>query len=127
MAEKRAFITGVTGQDGAYLARLLLDKGYAVFGACRSQHANTWRLEELGVLERVTLIPLDLLDLDRIRQALLASEPTEIYNLAAQSFIGDAFKDPVYTGEINGLGVCRLLEAVRQVAPKARFPSTKPK
>jgi GDPmannose 4,6-dehydratase len=119
---KRALITGITGQDGAYLAKLLLEKGYEVWGAYRrSSSLNLWRLEELGVRDDVRLIPLDLLEYSNIVRALEKVQPDEIYNLAAQSFVALSFEMPLYTAEADALGVTRLLEALRAVKPDARF------
>lgn len=119
---KRAFITGVTGQDGAYLSKLLLEKGYEVFGAYRrSASVNLWRLEELGVMHEVKLIPFDLLEFSNIVRALEKVQPDEFYNLAAQSFVAISFEQPLYTGDVDALGVGRILEAIRMVNPKIRF------
>jgi len=115
---KKALITGITGQDGAYLAKLLLEKGYEVWGAYRSSSSlNFWRLEELGVRDDVRLIPLDLLEYSNIVRALEKVQPDEIYNLAAQSFVALSFEMPLYTAEADALGVTRLLEALRAVKP----------
>ena len=119
---KTALIVGVTGQDGAYLARLLLGKGYRVFGTQRrSSSLATWRLEELGVLGDVTILPLDLLEATNIQRVLEAVKPDEVYNLAAQSFVTHSFEQPVYTGDVDALGVARLLEALRVAGSRARF------
>ncbi len=119
---KRALVTGVTGQDGAYLTRLLLAKGYEVYGAYRhSASGSFWRLHELGVLDDVKLEVLDLLEFTNILRLCQKVKPDEIYNLAAQSFVSHSFEQPVFTGDVNGLGVSRLLEAVRHVCPEARF------
>ena len=108
----RALITGVTGQDGAYLAALLKRRGYEVFGACRrNAQPNTWRLDYLGV--EVDFVPMDLLEYESVRRAILKVKPDEIYNLAAQSFVADSFDTPVYTVDVNGLGVLRILEVIR--------------
>jgi len=118
---KRALITGVTGQDGAYLAAFLLKKGYSVFGVYRRLSTpNFWRLQHLGIFEQVNLIPADLIDSTSIIEAVKISEPEEIYHLAAQSFVGTSFDQPLSTAEITGLGVTRLLEAVRITNPKIR-------
>ena len=109
---RRALITGVTGQDGAYLARFLQEKGYEVFGGVRrNAQPNTWRLEKLGV--EVDLLPLDLLEYENVKRTIDKVKPDEIYNLAAQSFVGDSFELPLYTVDVNGLGVLRILEAIR--------------
>lgn len=121
---KTAVVTGVTGQDGAYLAAFLLDKGYRVFGAYRrSSTPNFWRLEYLGVPGRpgFELVEYDLTDLSSAMRLVSRTKPDEIYNLAAQSFVGTSFDQPLTTGEITGLGVVNLLEAIRQVKPDARF------
>jgi GDPmannose 4,6-dehydratase len=119
---KKALITGITGQDGAYLARFLLDKGYEIYGIYRRLSTpNFWRLQTLDIFERVSLIPADLVDAASIVEAIKISEPDEIYHLAAQSFVGASFEQPIGTGEITGLGVTRTLEAMRQVNPKIKF------
>lgn len=117
---KRALITGITGQDGSYLAEFLLSKGYKVYGLER--RASRKNLENVaGVADRITLLSGDLLDEASLVHALRESNPREVYNLAAQSFVGDSWKQPVYTGEVTGLGVTRMLEAIRQVNPKIKF------
>jgi len=119
---KKALITGITGQDGAYLAQFLLDKGYEVFGIYRRLSTpNFWRLQYLDIFQEVNLIPADLLDAASLVEAIKISDPDEIYHLAAQSFVGTSFEQPVGTGEITGLGVTRLLEAIRQINPKIKF------
>jgi GDPmannose 4,6-dehydratase len=119
---KRALVTGITGQDGAYLAQLLLEKGYRVFGAFRrAGTVATSRLDALGITDEVELVPFDLTDHGNMRRVIDATEPDEIYNLAAQSFVGVSFEQPVTTGEITGVGVVRLLEAIREVNPSIRF------
>lgn len=118
----RALVTGVTGQDGAYLAKLLLDKGYEVFGTYRrTSTPNFWRLDALGVTERVTLLHADVSDMASLLEAVTVSEPEEIYNLAAQSFVGASFETPMLTGDVDGMGATRLLEVIRSVNPKIRF------
>lgn len=117
-----ALITGITGQDGAYLAELLLGKGYDVVGAYRrASTLNTARLDALGITDDVRLVPCDLTDHGNVRRVIEASSPAEVYNLAAQSFVGISFEQPVTTGEITGVGVVRLLEAIREVDPGIRF------
>ena len=112
---KRALITGITGQDGAYLARFLLEKDYEVFGTYRRLSTpNFWRLQYLDIFDKVNLVPADLLDAASLVEALKLSQPDEVYHLAAQSFVGASFEQPIGTGESTGLGVTRLLEAVRQ-------------
>ena len=117
---RRAIITGITGQDGSYLAELLLDKGYEVFGAVRRLSApNHWRLEHL--LDRVELRPADLLDQLSLIRLVDDVRPHEIYNLAAMSFVPASWDQPLLTGEYNAQGVTRLLEAIRQVDTSIRF------
>ncbi len=119
---KRALITGITGQDGAYLAEFLLKKGYKVYGTYRRLSTpNFWRLQYLNVFEEVDLIPADLLDAASLVEAIELSEPDELYHLAAQSFVGASFEQPVGTGEITGLGATRVLEAMRQISPNVKF------
>jgi GDPmannose 4,6-dehydratase len=117
---KNALITGITGQDGAYLAELLLAKGYKVSGLIRrTSSIVTERID--SVLNRIDLIPGDLLDPISLQNAIEKSQPDEVYNLAAQSFVPASWQQPILTSEFTALGVCRMLEAVRTVAPKARF------
>ena len=117
---KRALITGVTGQDGSYLAELLLDKGYDVWGVVRrSSSENYERIEHLR--DRLHFVQADLLDQPSLTQALLESEPDEVYNLAAQSFVPTSWTQPVLTAEFTAVGVTRLLEAIKQVNPQIRF------
>lgn len=119
---KRALVTGITGQDGAYLAKLLLEKGYEVYGAYRrSASVNGWRLEELGVADQIRMVPMDLLEITNILRVIAETAPDELYNLAAQSFVGVAFEQPIYTAEVDALGVARILEAIRTVKPDTRF------
>lgn len=119
---KRAFITGITGQDGAYLAKFLVEKGYKVFGGHRrSSTRNFWRLHYLDVKKDIEMIPLDLIDQTSIIAALKKAEPDEVYNLAAQSFVGVSFDEAVSTAEVSGLGVTRMLDSIRIVDPKIRF------
>ncbi|MBP7992035.1 MAG: GDP-mannose 4,6-dehydratase [Candidatus Magasanikbacteria bacterium] len=119
---KRALIIGVTGQDGAYLAQFLLQKGYKVFGGYRrTSTRNFWRLEYLDVKKDITLVPIDLIDHASIWSVIDKTQPDEIYNLAAQSFVGVSFESAVATGEITGLGVTRILDAVRMINPKIKF------
>src|SRR5947209_9296132 len=111
---KRALITGITGQDGSYLAELLLDKGYEVFGMVRRSSApNLWRIEHL--LDRITLKPADLLDQLSIIRLIDEVRPQELYNLAAMSFVPASWDQPMLTGEYNSQGVTRVLDAIRQV------------
>jgi GDPmannose 4,6-dehydratase len=119
---KKALITGITGQDCAYLARLLIEKGYKVFGAYRrSSSPNRWRLKELGIEGEVEFVPMDLLEFSNIMRVVEKVGPDEVYNLAAQSFVGISFEQPLYTTEVNANGVLRLLEALRVVHPQAKF------
>src|SRR5579871_5032212 len=120
MAEKRALITGITGQDGSYLAEWLLDHDYEVFGLTRRlSAANYWRIEHL--IDRVTLIPGDLLDQLSLIRVLDKVRPHELYNLAAMSFVPASWDQPMLTGEFNSQGVTRVLEAIRVVDPSIRF------
>jgi GDPmannose 4,6-dehydratase len=117
---KRALITGITGQDGSYLAELLLDKGYEVFGLVRRASApNLWRIKHL--LGRIHLRPGDLLDQLSLIRVLADVRPSEVYNLAAMSFVPASWDQPMLTGEYNSQGVTRMLEAIRHVDPKIRF------
>ncbi len=119
---KRALITGITGQDGAYLARFLLEKGYEVLGTFRRLSTpNFWRLQYLNIFDKVELIPADLIDSASLTQAIRISEADEVYHLAAQSFVGASFEQPVGAGEITGLGVTRILEAIREINPRIKF------
>ncbi len=119
---RRALITGITGQDGAYLAKFLLDKGYEVFGTYRRLSTpNFWRSQYLGIFENLNLIPADLVDAGSIMEAIRISRPDEIYNLAAQSFVGTSFEQPIGTGDMTGLGVTRVLEAIRNFDPEIKF------
>lgn len=119
MAGRRALITGITGQDGSYLAEFLLEKGYEVFGVVRRLSSpNMANLSR--VHDRVQILDADLMDQTSLHLAVKKSEPDEVYNLAAQSFVGASFSQPLLTGEITGLGAVRVLEAVRAHAPSAR-------
>lgn len=121
---KRAIITGITGQDGAYLTQLLLDKGYTVFGTFRrTSSVNFWRLDELGVTDHpnLHLVEYDLTDLSNTIRLLEKAEAQEVYNLAAQSFVGVSFEQPITTAEITGVGALNLLEAIRTVDASIRF------
>ena len=121
---KSALVTGITGQDGAYLAKLLLGKGYRVYGAYRrAASTNFWRNDELGITghPELKLIDFDLTDLGSCLRLIEFSEPTEIYNLAAQSFVGMSFEQPAATAAITGIGPLNLLEAMRLSGSKARF------
>lgn len=119
-----AIITGITGQDGAYLTQLLLEKGYKVYGTYRrTSSVNFWRIEELGVDKHpnLHLVEYDLTDLSASIRLLQTTEATEVYNLAAQSFVGVSFEQPITTAEITGIGAVNLLEAIRIVNPKIHF------
>src|SRR6058998_2125861 len=117
---KRAIITGITGQDGSYLAELLLSKGYDVVGVVRrSSSPNYWRIEHL--LPRITIKPADLLDQLSLVRVIDEVRPAEFYNLAAMSFVPASWDQPMLTGEFNAQGVTRVLEAIRQVNPKIRL------
>lgn len=121
---KTAVITGITGQDGAYLAELLLSKGYIVYGTYRrTSSVNFWRIEELGIERNnnLHLIEYDLTDLSASIRLLQTTGATEVYNLAAQSFVGVSFEQPITTAEITGIGAVNLLEAIRIVNPQIRF------
>ncbi len=121
---KHAVITGMTGQDGAYLAQLLLDKGYTVYGTYRrTSSVNFWRIEELGVHTHpnLHLVEFDLTDLSSCIRLLQKAEATEVYNLAAQSFVSVSFDQPITTAEITGIGALYLLEAIRIVNPNIRY------
>lgn len=121
---KRALITGITGQDGAYLSQLLLEQGYEVFGVVRrSSHAGVadHRLRWLGIHKDVTLLDGNLSDLSSLIRLLEQVKPQEVYNLAAQSFVASSWQQPILTANITAVGVTHVLEAVRIVAPEARF------
>lgn len=124
MKKAKAIITGITGQDGAYLAQLLLDKGYSVFGTYRrTSSVNFWRIEELGIQNHpnLHLVEYDLTDLGSSIALIQKVQPDEIYNLAAQSFVGVSFDQPSTTAQITGIGCLNLLESIRLVNPKIRF------
>lgn len=124
MNGKTAIVTGITGQDGAYLTQLLLEKGYKVFGTYRrTSSVNFWRLEEVGALghPNLELVEHDLTDLGASIRLMEKAQPQEVYNLAAQSFVGVSFNQPITTAEITGLGAVNLLEAIRIVDPQIRF------
>ena len=124
MIKKIAIVTGITGQDGAYLAELLLDKGYLVYGTYRrTSSVNFWRIEELGIQAHpnLKLVEYDLTDLSSSIRLLQSTEASEVYNLAAQSFVGVSFDQPLATAAITGLGPVHLLEAIRIVNPSIKF------
>ena len=118
---KHALVTGITGQDGAYLAQLLLGKGYKVSGLLARRSTDTsWRLRELGIADDVDLLSGDVTDLSSLIRAVEKSQATEIYNLAAQSFVGSSWDQPLLTGQVTGIGGANILEAARIVNAKAR-------
>lgn len=120
--QKKALITGITGQDGAYLAKYLYELGYEVFGLItRRSTPCTWRLEYLGVLDKITLMKGDLTDAASLMHILSSCKPDEVYNLGAQSFVAASWAQPLLTAEVTGLGAMKLLEAIRQICPEAKF------
>ncbi|MEM8868804.1 MAG: GDP-mannose 4,6-dehydratase [Pseudomonadota bacterium] len=119
---KKAFITGITGQDGAYLSKLLLDKGYEVHGGVRRiSHSETVRLNILGVSDKVHLHEFDLIEHNNVFRVIRDIEMDEFYNLAAQSFVGASWELPIYTADVGALGVVRLLDTLRDQRPETRF------
>ena len=119
---KKAFITGVTGQDGAYLSEFLLTKGYDVVGGFRRLSSPSFtRLDELGIKNELKLVETDLLDASNLIRVIKEERPTEVYNLAAQSFVAHSFKNPILTGNVTGMGVTNILEAVRIADDNIRF------
>lgn len=119
---KRALITGITGQDGAYLAKLLLDKDYEVYGLiARRSTVTTWRLSYLGILDKVHLMEGDLTDFPSVMAAVEISRPDELYNLGAQSFVATSWKQPQLTAQVTGLGALNCLEAIRNVNCDIKF------
>jgi len=119
---KKALITGITGQDGAYLAKFLLEKGYKVYGLYRrTSTPNFWRLQYLDVLEKICLIPGDLTDMPSLLEAISVSMPDEIYNLAAQSYVGASFDQPLVTAQVDGVGTLQILEIIRNSKRKIKF------
>ncbi len=119
---KKALITGITGQDGAYLAKFLLDKGYEVYGAYRrSAVLNLNGLKYLGVDDKVRYLPLELLEFTNIYRAIEKIQPDEIYNLGSQSFVALSFEEPIFTVDVTALGPLRVLEAIRAVKPDTKF------
>ena len=122
MTNKCALVTGITGQDGAYLAKFLLEKGYSVYGIHARRSTDTlWRLREVGVLDDVHLIEGDLTDLSSMVRGMEKTGAQEIYNLGAQSFVGTSWEQPILTAQATGVGALNMLEAIRIVNPKARF------
>lgn len=119
---RTALVTGVLGQDGAYLAKILLEEGYRVVGGVRrTSSVNPWRLEHLGIGDHVELVPLDLLEQSNLQRTIGRIRPDLLFNLAAQSFVGTAFEEPVYTTMVDGVAVLYLLEAIRSHVPETRF------
>jgi GDPmannose 4,6-dehydratase len=119
---KKALITGITGQDGAYLTKFLFDKGYVVYGAFRrSAVLNLSGLKYLGVDDKVSYLPLELLEFTNIYRAIEKIQPDEIYNLGAQSFVALSFEEPIFTADVTALGPLRILEAIRAVKPDTKF------
>jgi GDPmannose 4,6-dehydratase len=124
MSSKTAFITGITGQDGAYLAQFLLEKGYKVVGGMprrSSAGVNNWRLDWLGITDKIIMEEADMLDLSSFIRIFQKHQPDEVYNLAAQSFVKASWDQPLLTGQVTGLGAANVLEAVRLIKPDARF------
>ncbi|MFI3300888.1 MAG: GDP-mannose 4,6-dehydratase [Candidatus Gastranaerophilales bacterium] len=120
--KKIAMISGITGQDGGYLAKFLLDKGYRVIGLYRRGATDTFsKLKEHGILEQVELKDFDLLEFSNICRLLKNYQPDEFYNLAAQSFVAASWEEPIYTAQADGMGVLYILEAIREFSPKTRF------
>ena len=119
---KRALITGITGQDGAYLAKFLLGKGYKVYGTYRRLSTpNFWRLHYLKIFEKITLLPTDISDSRSISEILKKSNPSEIYHLAAQSYVGASFDQPLYTSDVTGFGVVRMLDEIKKFNDKIKL------
>jgi GDPmannose 4,6-dehydratase len=122
MKQKCALITGITGQDGGYLAEFLLSKGYKVYGTYRrSSTPNFWRLDALGIKDKINKVTMELSDSSSIQQAMLEIKPDEVYNLAAQSFVPTSFTQPLYTGDLDGLSVTRILNVLRDFLPETRY------
>ena len=122
MKTKRALITGITGQDGSLLAELLLKKKYEVYGTFRrTSTPNFWRLSSLGIENNINYISADLIDTPSLMEAIKISKPDEVYHLAAQSYVGSSFNQPVTSGEFSGLAVTRVLESIRLIDPQIKF------
>ncbi len=120
--KKRALITGITGQDGAYLAKFLIEKNYDVYGTFRRiSTPNFWRLSYLDIEKKIKYIPADLIDNSSLMEAIKISQPDEVYHLAAQSYVGSSFDSPLTSGEYSGLAVVRMLESIRILNPKIKF------
>jgi GDPmannose 4,6-dehydratase len=119
---KKAIITGVRGQDGAYLSKLLLSKGYEVYGVDRrSGDSSNWRMKELGIGNELKILYMDLLEMTNIMQVIEKIKPDEFYNLAAQSFVQASFDQPILTSEVDAIGVLRILETLRMISPDTKF------
>ena len=119
---KTALLTGITGQDGGYLAKFLLEKGYKVYGTYRRLSTpNFWRLQALEIFDKVNLIPADITDGISLIEAVKISDPSEVYNLASQSFVGASFEQPVHSMNVTGVGVLNMLEAIRQFNTNIKF------
>ena len=119
---KKALITGITGQDGAYLAKSLLNDGYQVIGAVRrGAERSFWRLKELGIEDDIEITEIELCEFSNIIRCFKKYQPDLIFNLAAQSFVASSFDEPIYTIDVDALGVVRCLEAIRLVSPHSRF------
>ena len=119
---KRALITGITGQDGSYLSEFLINKGYEVYGAVRrTSSINTGRLSELDILNKINLVAMDLAEITNIQRVIEEIKPDEVYNLAAQSFVQTSFDQPIYTSEIDAIGVTRILETIRMLGANIKF------
>lgn len=119
---KVALITGITGQDGAYLAKSLLSKGYDVYGGIRrSSGQDLLRLKHLGIDQQVKLVPFELTEFSNVLRQIETLQPDELYNLGAQSFVAVSFEQPIYTAEVDAVGVTRILDAIRTVSPKTKF------
>ncbi len=122
MKKKRALITGISGQDGAYLAEFLLNKGYKVFGGERQNASgDLWRLKSLGIERDIEIVPFELLEENNINDVIRYGNFNEIYNLAAQSFVGNSYSNPVFTSNVNALGVTRLLESIRHFSKNTKL------
>lgn len=122
MTQKTALISGVTGQDGGYLAKFLLSKGYRVVGLYRRGATDTFsKLKEHGIFDQIELADFDLLEFSNICRLLIKYQPDEFYNLAAQSFVATSWEEPIYTAQADGMGVLYILEAIRQFSPKTHF------
>ena len=122
MKKKIALVTGITGQDGAYLSKLLLNHDYKVYGAYRrSSSINPWRLDELGILDPIDLVPFELLEKSNIERIIKKIKPDEIYNFAAQSYVAVSFENPIYTAETDAIGILRILESIRMINKRIKF------